>query len=139
MKLIDSSSKIFIVYFYFILSASSFAQVVNLDTVYVYSESFSASNEMRKQAISDINEGKIYLYIYGYVILTVNKSKLDSLTHEYGFEYKMGGCVHLPGAKAYEDEVMKYLNKRNGEGWWELFLKEESKLKDEIPPLPKSK
>jgi len=111
-----------------LISSNLFSQVHNLDTVYVYSEDPVASNEMRNKAKSDIAKGNVYIYLYGYYSLKGPKSDLDSITHKYGFEYKFAGCTRWPGAKAYEDEVMKYLNKRNAEGWWEKYLQEASTL-----------
>lgn len=112
-----------------VISSNLFSQVHSLDTVKVYAEDPVASAEMRNKAKSDIEQGNVYIYLYGYYSLLVEECKLDSLTHKYGFEYKLGGCTYQQGAKAYKDEVMKYLNKRNGEGWWEKFIKEGSNLK----------
>lgn len=120
-----------------ILPKILYAQSIALDTVYVTSEKYSIENEMRKRAQTDITNGDVHLEIYGYVILSVNKNQLDSLTTKYGFKYNLGGCVIPKGAEAYNTEVMLYLNKRNGEGWWEKFNEEYKKLEQVIKPLPK--
>ena len=59
------------------------------------------------------------------------------MANKYGFKYIQIGGIPNEGYEYYNDEVIKYLNRRNGEGWWGKFLKEESKLKKiEIPSLP---
>ena len=99
-----------------------------LDTLYVVGEKLNFEREMRKRAITDIAEGNVYLPVYGLIVWTIDKTKLDSLTRKYGFEYSMGGCVIPAGTEAYKDEVMKYLNERNGEGWWAKFEEEKEKI-----------
>ena len=121
----------------FVLSAETiFAQVEILDTVYVTAERFSIENDMRKQAKKDIAGGKVYIDIYGLAILSVDKFELDRLTQKYGFQYRLAGCVIPLGADAYKEEVMLYLNKRNGDGWWDKFIVEYNNLERKIKSLP---
>ena len=109
----------------------------DLDTVYVTTKKYTVEYRQRKQAREDIANGFIDILRPG--ILGVN-IKLDSLANKYGFKYIQIGGIPNEGYEYYNDEVIKYLNRRNGEGWWGKFLKEESKLKKiEIPSLPERK
>jgi hypothetical protein len=134
----NKSINIFLIVLFYLISCENvYSQEDVFDTVYVTAEKFSMENEMRKKARIDIANGNVYLKIYGLVILTIDNGELDSLTHKYGFEYKLEGCMIPLGAEAYVDEVMLFLNKRNGAGWWEKFIVEESKLENlPIPALP---
>ncbi len=128
----------FVIFLFFLIPCEKvFSQEQSLDTVYVTSEKLTVEYQRRKQAREDIAEGLIIIHrgspFGGY-------KNEDSLANKYGFKLMPGTSVPAEGYKYYNDEVIKYLNKINGEGWWEIFLDEESKLeKIEIPPLPKKK
>lgn len=111
-----------------------FSQELSLDTVYVTSPKLTVEYRMRKQAREDMAEGDTIIHRGGMFGGYRNE---DSLANKYGFILMRNTCVPVEGHKYYNDEVIKHLNKRNGEGWWEKYLVEESKLeKIEIPPLP---
>lgn len=92
--------------------------------------------EGREQALKDISEGKVYVYVYGYIIKELGSEKLeeqiDSLSEVYGFEYKLGGCYSPPERNAYYNEVMNFLEQRNGIGWKNRYDAEVKKLKDDF-------
>lgn len=74
-------------------------------------------------AQADIRKGDIHLIKYG---LTIPVPGLDSLTKKYGFYYQNRGCIvnHdtlFKLADAYNEQVIEYLSKRNGEGWFKKF------------------
>ena len=137
-KIIRTFSLIFsILFFSLITNETVFAQDPNVDSVYVITEKYTVEYRQRTQAREDIAKGLTLIYRGG--IFGVAKNA-DSLAYKYGFKLRQSSCVPAEGNEYYNDEVVKYLNKRNGEGWWEQYLFEESKLeKIEIPPLPKKK
>jgi hypothetical protein len=113
---------------------NAYAQDLSMDTVYVISEKYTTEYFRRKEAKEDIANGYVFLFKGGW--LGVDK-KVDSLSAKYGFKIQVEGCTPVEGREFYNDEVMKYLNKRNGESWWERFLEEQSKLNlEKIPSLP---
>jgi len=93
---------------------------------------FTSKEKWQREARKDINEGKVYLLIFGMTESMIDKEAEKEITHKYGFEYKEVGCSIPSGSEGYNEEVMLYLNKKNGEGWWEKFQEEEAKL---ITPL----
>ena len=125
----------FVIFLFFLIPYENvFSQEKSLDTVYVTSDKFTVEYKMRKQAREDIAAGDTIIHrgsLFG------GYKNEDSLANKYGFKLMQNTCVPVEGYKYYNDEVVKYLSKRNGEGWWDEYLKEESKLKRiEIPPLP---
>lgn len=60
------------------------------------------------------------------------EGQIDSLARVYGFEYKLGGCSIPPWSDGYYEEVIKYLEKINGEGWKKRFDEKVKKLEDEF-------
>jgi hypothetical protein len=115
-----------------------YPQYIELDTVYViekkvdwYAELLDKARlEALEEAKNDIANGNIYLRSYGLIVLSVDISEIDSIASKYGFKYILAGCIRPLGADTYREEVMKYLNERNGEGWWEKFLYECKKLEE---------
>ena len=73
-------------------------------------------------AKTDIQKGDIHLISYG---LRYPLPKGDSLTKAYGFYFQERGCgvtdTEVTLEKIYNDEVIRYLEKRNGKGWYERF------------------
>lgn len=73
-------------------------------------------------AEADIRKGDIHLISYGLKYPIPNE---DSLTKVFGFYYDNRGCVvsdtELVLEKVYNDKVIKYLEKRNGKGWYQRF------------------
>ena len=125
----------FVIFLFFLIPYENvFSQEKSLDTVYVTSDKFTVEYKMRKQAREDIAAGNIIIHrgsLFG------GYKNEDSLANKYGFKLMPNTCVPAEGYKYYNDEVVKYLSKRNCEGWWDEYLKEESKLeKIDIPPLP---
>jgi len=109
----------------------SFAQE-SIDTVFVTAKKVNFEEKERERALKDISEGKVYIIRYGFINIRPGSEKLDnqidSLAKVYGFKYVLGGCV-IPMNEGYYEEVMKYLNKRNGEGWKQKFDEEVAKLR----------
>jgi hypothetical protein len=129
------SLKIILLIFFIALNENVFGQDNRIDTVYVISDKYTIEYQRRKEAREDILNGYIFIFRGGW--LGVGKN-VDSLAALYGFHFQVEGCTPVEGREFYNDEVIKYLVKRNGEGWWDKFLLEESKLeKHEIKPLPK--
>ncbi|WP_337871636.1 hypothetical protein [Ignavibacterium sp.] len=111
------------------------AQLKALDTVFVTGNQKEAIiQEGREKALKDISEEKVYIYDYGLVVRRTGTEKLeyqiDSLAKTYGFEIKLGGCSIPSWSDGYYEEVMKYLEKRNGIGWKNRFDDEVKILKD---------
>ncbi|MFZ1280934.1 MAG: hypothetical protein WAR59_08855 [Ignavibacteriaceae bacterium] len=129
------ATDIFVMFLFFLITCqNAFGQEKSIDTVYVTSDKFTVDYQMREQARKDIAEGNIFIHRGG---LFGGYKNEDSLANKYGFKIMPNTCNPAEGYNYYNDEVVKYLNKRNGEGWWEKFLDEESKLeKIEIPALP---
>jgi hypothetical protein len=118
-----------------LLSLNLFAQLKDLDTVFVTGNQKEAiSQEGRERALKDISEGKVYIYNYGLIVRRIGTEKLeyqiDSLAKTYGFEIKLGGCSIPSWSDGYYEEVIKYLEKRNGIGWKSRFDNEVKILKD---------
>jgi hypothetical protein len=134
-NILNKAIHTFVIFLFFlILYENVFSQEKKLDTVYVTSDKLTVEYKMRKQAREDIAAGDIIIHrgsMFG------GYKNEDSLANKYGFKLMPNTCVPVEGYKYYNDEVAKYLSKRNGEGWRDEYLKEESKLeKIEIPPLP---
>ena len=123
--------------FFFLSTNNLFAQVI-LDSVVVTEKKWDQKamfeKEGRENALKDISEGKVYIYVYGYIIKELGTENLDeqidSLAKVYGFEYKLGGCYVPPERDAYYDEVMNFLEQRNGVGWKKKFDDEVKILRD---------
>jgi hypothetical protein len=123
----------------FLAFDNSFAQE-STDTVFVTANKSEIkeiyAKEGRDKALKDISEGKVCIYSYGLTIRVSGAEKLesqiDSLAKVYGFEYKLGGCSIPPWSDGYYEEVMEYLEKRNGVGWKKRFDEEVKKLEDEF-------
>jgi len=118
----------------------SFGRVVSgqdliSDSIIVIAPKYTEEFKRRQEARKDIRNGLIYLFKSGW--FGADK-KIDSLSiNKYGCKIQAEGCTPVKGREFYNDEVMKYLNKRNGKGWWKQFLKDVSKLNlKEPPPLP---
>jgi hypothetical protein len=113
------------------------AQDISMDTVYVISEKYDTEYIRRKEAREDIANGYVFIFKGGWFGVD---EKADSLAAKYGFKVQAEGCSAIEGREFYNDEVIKYLNKRNGTGWWERFLGEVSTYTpEEIPSLPERK
>lgn len=89
-------------------------------------ERYSAGNQRRKEARADIANGYV-LIIHGGMLTSINP-QVDSIANTFGFHFIKGACTDVYGREEYNDEVAKYLIKRNGKGWWDRFLNEVSKL-----------
>lgn len=89
-------------------------------------ERYSTGNQSRKEAREDIANG--YILIINGGMLTFINSQVDSIANTFGFHFIKGACTDVYGREEYNDEVVKYLIKRNGKGWWNRFLNEVSKL-----------
>lgn len=87
-------------------------------------ETLEPEEKWKRLAEKDIANGKCYLLSFGYKVNFINDTKERMLTQKYGFEFKDMGCDVPYGAGAYNEEMMKYLTKKNGEGWYERFLSE---------------
>ena len=121
-----------IIFLVLISSGDLFSQVV-LDSIVVNGEKPKSFEEkIREEARTDIANGKVILFSRGWPVGKMDKDELRKLTKEYGFEYERRGDVVSSIYVIYENEVMKYLDKRNGEGWLEKFQEQESKL---VTPL----
>jgi hypothetical protein len=127
--------KIILFIFFFASNVDLFGQDSSSDIVYVISEKYTTEYQMRKNAREDISNSNIFIYRRGWFGFGKN---VDSLANLYGFRFQVEGCTPVEGREFYNDEVINNLVKRNGKGWWEKFLVEESKLaKLEIKPLPR--
>jgi hypothetical protein len=98
----------------------------------------SLEEQIREEARNDIANGKVVLFSHGWPVLKIDEAELLKLTHKYGFEYEKRGDVRSAVDRIYQDEVMIYLNKRNGDGWFDKFQEEAEKLV-EYPTLPQKK
>lgn len=119
-----------IVFLILVSFGNLFSQVV-LDSIVVNGNSFE--EQIREEARTDIANGKVILFSRGWPVGNIDKDELQKLTKKYGFEFESRGDVVSSIDMIYENEVMKYLNKRNGEGWFEKFQEQESKF---VTPLP---
>ena len=81
------------------------------------------SNETiwQRKAEQDIVQGKARLFMGGMVIETEKQKKLAK---NYGFEFIYTGCITLQGYEVYNNRIMEYLNKINGNGWYQKFWEE---------------
>ena len=127
------TSIVFSLLFLLCLNENALAQDLSLDTVYVISEKFTPESYNRKNAREDIANGYVFLFKRGWFGVVKEVDSLSS--YKYGFKIQAEGCSVVVGREYYNDEVMIYLNKINGEGWWKKFLKE-SKLEEDIISLP---
>ncbi len=116
-----------------------FSQDPILDTVYVTAEKHKTLEEqIIEKARIDIANGEVILFSYGWPVLNIDEVELKKLATKYGFEFEKRGCVRSAIDRIYEDEVMLYLNLRNGKGWWDKFQEEAEKLIT-YPSLPQQK
>jgi hypothetical protein len=106
--------------------------LISVSTSFIAERLFSFKEKWQREARKDIGEGKVYLLVFGLTIRLVDEDMEKEITHKYGFEYKEMGCTIPSGSDGYNVVVMLFLNKRNGEGWWDKFQEEYSKL---ITPL----
>jgi hypothetical protein len=129
----------FLLFLVIVLTSSSFSQVV-LDSVVITGEKHKTLKEqIREKTRVDISNGKVILFAHGWPVGgKIDEQELLKLTHKYGFEYENRGDVISSIDVIYEDEVRCFLDKRNGEGWWDRFQEEEMEL---ITPItwPKEK
>lgn len=71
-------------------------------------------------AKQELAEGIVVLWVGGLVISPIPDS---SFTDKYGFRYVLIGCDPT-GEKEHNEVVEKYLDARNGEGWYERLMSE---------------
>jgi hypothetical protein len=116
-----------------ILFQSNLLSQTVLDSIVVTGKKYKSFEEqIREEARNDIANGKVILFSYGWPSGKINEDELEKLTYKYGFRYERRGDVVSSIDVIYKNEVMQYLNKRNGDGWWDIFQEEEAKL---ITPL----
>lgn len=80
-------------------------------------------------AEKDIRAGDIHLISYGLSVTAPDefnaKKKVDSIEKQLGFYWKNYGCVVDSSsdilAKQYNDQIIKYLKKCNGNNWFEKY------------------
>ena len=97
-----------------------------------------AENKYSKQAEKDIkNDFIIFKYAGGLSIPEYDREtyqNIDSIRKNYGIKYQNTGCqadfIEKKGQDKYEEIVMPYLKKRNGNGW-------ENRMKNDIEKLKK--
>lgn len=106
----------------------------NLDSVGIVSPEKYAEELSRNYARSDIENGDVLIWIRGNY---GPSNEAAILAEKYGFSFIMSGCTPTDEDKYYNDEVINYLSKRNGNGWWKNFSAEIFKReKDKIPIIP---
>ena len=78
---------------------------------------------------ADLKNGKVQLIQFGIPLtppdLMSAQKKVDSVTSLYGFNWDNRGCTPYDTAETreYNNAVIEYLSKRNGQGWWEKYNK----------------
>jgi hypothetical protein len=98
--------------------------LITLNKPFIF-EKYSIGNQ-RKQAREDISNGYI-LIVHGGMLSFISP-EVDSIANTFGFHFIRGGCTDVYGNDEYNSEVVNYLSKINGKGWWNRFLNEVLKL-----------
>jgi len=80
-----------------------------------------------KQAQRDIGNGIIQIYLVGWPMYS--KEEAD-LAKSYGFKIGADGCFPMDDSR-YNQFVINYLKKRNGDYWYDKFLEEWKNLQQE--------
>jgi hypothetical protein len=100
-------------------------ELISLNEPFI-AEKYSTGNQRRKEAREDIANGYI-LIIHGGMLSFISP-EVDSIANTFGFHFIRGGCTDVYGNDEYNNEVVNYLSKINGKGWWNRFLNEVLKL-----------
>ena len=74
---------------------------------------------IKMDANNDIKHGDVFIMINGIGVSSLD----DSMAKKFGFRYFNLGCVvtDIERVERYNNIVIDYLSKRNGQGWYSRF------------------
>jgi hypothetical protein len=81
-----------------------------------------------ENARADLDSGQVRIFLVGWPIYSVEQAEL---ARRYGFEVGATGCFPVRTDR-YNKVVIDFLKKKNGEDWYEEFLKQWDELSEQF-------